>query len=260
MLSIACIAALAIAWSSPQSADRGKSPGREHPVILVLSAAAMRQPLEAAAADFEQETGIKVDIHPDASENLLTTLRVTQQGDLFVPADDSYVQRARQLGLVDGEYPIATLTTVAVFRSDFPKSAKDITWNDVLANGFRLAQPNPATAVGKRTREGLTSSGLWRRIEQAKPAMMGTVTQAINAVKLGSADAAIVWDGVAAQYPTLKVVHLPHLDEITANVTAAVCTNSVAQSESRLFAQYVAGKGQAHFAKAGYARPRRPKQ
>ncbi|MBO0699837.1 MAG: hypothetical protein J2P46_15675 [Zavarzinella sp.] len=50
-----------------------------------------------------------------------------------------------------------------------------------------------------------------------------TACRAANAVKLGSADGAIIWDSVAAEHPGLKVMHLPHLDRVTADVTAAVC-------------------------------------
>ena len=83
---------------------------------------------------------------------------------------------------------------------------------------------------------------------------MGTVTEAANAVKLGSADGAIIWDATARQYPTLKVVRLPHLERVTANVTVAVCKNAQSRTEARWFAEYLAGEGQKHFRAAGMLR------
>ena len=251
-LSLASLIGVAFVWS-------GK-PAKNRPTLVVLVAPAVRVPVVAAAADFERESGIEVQFNVQASEALLTTLRIRRQGDLFLPADDSYVKKARELGLVQEEYPVASLTPVAVFRSDFPKQPADITWDDVFAPGIRLAQPNPATAVGKRTREGLTPSGLWRRIERSRPAMTGTVTEAANAVQLGSADAAIIWDGVAANYPQLRIVHLPHLNEISANVTAAVCTDAKAPAAARRFAKYLEREGQIRFRAAGYEPPRPQKK
>src|SRR5436305_1073155 len=80
-----------------------------------------RPALEKAAPQFERETGIKVELRFNASEWLLQNIKLTKQGDLFLPADDSYVAAARQAGLVEQDYPLATMTAVAIFRADFPK-------------------------------------------------------------------------------------------------------------------------------------------
>jgi molybdate transport system substrate-binding protein len=261
--SVALMAGLLALWAVPGTdVDVPDRPSGGHPVT-VYTAAALRGPMEKAAADFEREYGTKVELRFDASEGLLTKLKVTRQGDLFVPADDSYVAEARAMGLVEQDYPLATLTAVAVFRADFPKNPGEITWEDVFRPEFRLAQPNPdATAIGKVTRQGLRAVGLWDRIDQSKAASVGTVTEAANAVKLGSADGAIIWDSVAAAFPGLKVVRLPHLDRVTANVTAAVCRNAQRRAEARSFAEYLAGPGQRFFRAAGYAPARdtpRPK-
>jgi len=256
-VSIVILIALAALWTIPKPDEQlPTGPAEERQPVLVHVAAAMRVPVESAAAEFEKTYGIKFQLSFGPSETLVTTLRLSQQGDLFIPADESYVAEARQLGLVEQDYAVATLTVVAVFRADLPKDAKDISWDDVFAKDFRLAQPNPATAVGKLTREGLMPSGTWQRIEASKPAMMGTVTEAANAVKIGSADGAIIWDAVAKGYPTLKVVKLHHLDRVTANVSAAVCKNANARTEARWFAEFLAGPGQEHFRKVGYAPPR----
>jgi molybdenum ABC transporter molybdate-binding protein len=255
-VSVVVLIGLIAVWSIPTSNDPAPNPtgNNDRPVVLVHVAAALRTPVEKAATEFEKDTGIKVQLNFGPSEGLLSTLDVTKQGDLFLPADDSYIAKARELGLVEQDYAIASLTAVAVFRSDYPMDAKDITWDDIFQKDFRLAQPNPATAVGKLTQTGLTPSGLWEQIERSRPVMMGTVTEAANAVKLGSADAAIIWDGVARQYPSLKVVRLPHLDRIKASVSAAVCQKANSRTEARWFAEYLAGPGQEHFATASFAK------
>jgi ABC-type molybdate transport system substrate-binding protein len=144
---------------------------------------------------------------------------------------------------------------VGVVNKKFPKQPKDITWEDFFDKKFRLIQPSPATAIGKLTEQGLTDSGLWKRIEDAKPASVGTVTEAANAVKLGSGDGAIIWDAVARQYPDLKIVPLPGLERVTANVSAAVCKDAKSRTEARWFAEYLEGAGQKHFRDAGYTPP-----
>jgi molybdate transport system substrate-binding protein len=236
-------------------------PRSEKVPVVVHTAAALRPALERAAPEFERDTGVKIELRFGASEGLLQNLKQTRQGDLFLPADDSYVTDARRDDLVDQEFPLATLTAVTVIRDGYWKDAKDITWDDLFRPGFRLVQPNPdATAIGRATREGLKPSGLWARIEGARPPMLGTVTEAANAVKLGSADGAIIWDAVAVGYPMLKVVPLPQLDRVSVNVSIAMCKHAVSPAEARRFAEYLAGtEGQAHFRALGYAAPRQPK-
>ena len=256
-LSAAIFVGVLIFWTMVPAREvtLPSGPGEERAVVLVHVAPALRPPVEKAAAEFERDTGIKIQAQYSPSESILATLQQTKLGDLFLPADDSYVLDARKLDLVEQDYAIATLRGVAIFRADFPKAAKEITWEDVFRDGFRLVQPNPATAVGKVTRERLFPTGLWQRIEDAKPTQVGSVVEAANAVKIGSADGAIVWDAVAKQYPTLKVVDLPNLERVTANVTAAVCKNANARTEARWFAEYLAGPGQKHFQEAGYNPP-----
>lgn len=254
--SIAVLGGLAALWSIPMS-DGGRpeeTPGERSPVV-VHAAAALRPVLEKAAPEFERDTGIKIELRFNASEWLLQNLKLTKQGDLFLPADDSYVAAARADDLVEQDYQLATLTAVAILRSDYPR---DVTWDDFVGPGFRLVQPNPdATAVGKVTRDGLTPVGLWQRIEAARPTMVGTVTEAANAVKIGSADGAIIWDAVAAAYPTLKVARLPHLDRVKATVSVAVCKHATSRAEARWFAQYLESEpGQKHFRALHYAPPR----
>jgi molybdate transport system substrate-binding protein len=253
-LSVAALGSVLTLWTV------SGQPSAYQPVV-VHAAAALRPPLQKAAAEFEQDTGIAVELRFDASETLLAKLKVTRQSDLFVPADDSYVTEARLQGLVEQDYPIATLTAVAVFRADFPKDPNQITWEDVFRSDFRLAQPNPdSTAIGKLTRQGLRQVGLWDRIERSKAVSVGTVTEAANAVRLGSADGALIWDSVAAAYPSLKVVRLAHLERVRANVTVAVCRDAEAPVQARRFAEYLSGLGQKHFRDAGYAPPGGPKE
>jgi ABC-type molybdate transport system substrate-binding protein len=256
-LSVAALGAVILFWvlvPKPDIPPPDPKP-EEHPAVVIYTAAALRVPIEKAAAEFEKEYGIRIEPRYDRSETLLTTLDLSREGDLFLPADESYVKQAREKKLVEQDYALACMTAVAVVNKKYARPPKDITWEDFFGKKFRLIQPNPATAIGKLTQQGLTESGLWKRIEDAKPTSVGTVTEAANAVKLGSGDGAIIWDAVARQYPDLKIVPLPGLEKITANVTVAVCKDAKSRTEARWFAEYLEGAGQKFFKEAGYDPP-----
>src|SRR3954463_5230460 len=119
--SVAVLSGLLALWWSPRQDETGSDrPTGDRTPVVVHTAAALRPALEKAAPEFERETGIRVELRFGPSEGILTNLRVTGQGDLFLPADDSYVAQAREAGLVEQDYALATLTAVAVFRADFP--------------------------------------------------------------------------------------------------------------------------------------------
>jgi molybdate transport system substrate-binding protein len=254
--SLAVLGGLIALWWEPRREDPiPDGTTGEHGPVVVHVAAALRPAVEKAAAEFEADNNIKIELRFGPSETLLANLKLTGEGDLFLPADDSYVAAARKSGLVEQDYAIASMSAVMALRADFPRDSKKVTWEFLFGENFRLVQPNPdITAIGKLTRDGLMPTGKWAMIENAKPAMVGSVTEAANAIKLGSGDGAIIWDAVAHGYPTLKIVHLPGLEKVTANIAAAVCKKAVNRTEARWFARYLAGEqGQKHFRQLGYA-------
>ena len=82
----------------------------------------------------------------------------------------------------------------------------------------------------------------------------GNVTEAANAVQLGSTDATIVWDAVAANYPDLAVVKVPELDGAVGKVELAILASAPDPAAARRFAEHVAGdKSLSLFRKFGFA-------
>src|SRR5262249_24951521 len=69
------------------------APGRP---LVVYCAAALRPAAEKTAAAFEKETGGRVEFRFGNSETILHNADLARDGDLFLPADDSYVRMAEQ--------------------------------------------------------------------------------------------------------------------------------------------------------------------
>ncbi|MBY0460046.1 MAG: extracellular solute-binding protein [Gemmataceae bacterium] len=234
---------------------------REHdaraaPPLVVLVAPTSRAPLEAIAADYERETGRRVELRFGPSEELLTKARLPALGepaDLFLPADGSYVRQARELNLVAGSVPIAPIRAVVLLAPNNPKGIA--VWADLTRDGVKVAVPNPGAAVGKVAREHLSATWRW---EALRPRVIdtGTVTEAANAAKLGSVDAAVVWDVVAASpaYKQQVVLNLPELDGAVGRVELAVLGQSRDLDAARAFARFATEpeRGLKRFAEAGF--------
>ncbi len=219
-----------------------RSPGPTGPTVFC--AAALRPAMEATASTYEKENGTRVEFRFGNSESMLAAAELASDGDgdLFLPADGGYVRTAEAKGLVAAAFPLATMRAVVVTRPGNPHHVAG--FDDLLKADLKLGQATPdGAAVGKVTRDRLKSLGKWDALEARTHVFLGTVTEAATSVKLGSTDAAVVWDAVAFQFPDLAVVRLPELDGAVGRVELAVLKGSKDPAAARRFAEYVAGDG-----------------
>src|SRR6516162_199366 len=84
--------------------------------IVVYCAAALKAPLEEIATEYEKAFGVPVQLQFGASQTLLANAEVARRGDLYLPADDSYLQLARDKGLLAEVLPLARMTAVLAVR------------------------------------------------------------------------------------------------------------------------------------------------
>jgi ABC-type molybdate transport system substrate-binding protein len=229
------------------------SPGRggNAAPLLVHCAASARAPLEAVAQDYERDHGQPIQMQFGASQDLLSGIKASRQGDLYLPADDSYITEARHDGLIAEELPLGQQRAVILVRAAYPGPLAS--WADLTAPGVKLAQANDAAAIGKLTHDRLPPDR-WKALEARTVARLGTVTDVANAVKLGTVDAGVVWDSVAGLYPDLRTMKLPELAPVTARLEIAVLRCSERSSDALRFARYAAArdKGLPQFRKFGF--------
>lgn len=209
--------------------------------IVFFCAASNRGVMEAIADDYEKETGRTVEIQYGGSQTLLSSMEVTHAGDLYLPADESYLKLAKEKSLIDEIIPIASQHGVIAVRKGNPKKILSI--HDLMKEEIRLVQASPdATAIGKLTRKLLTEQGLWEQLEKATTAYHMTVTEAANSITIGSADAVIVYDAVLHTYPDLEYVEIPELKEAVSDIGIAVISGTQQPSRALHFARFVSAR------------------
>ncbi len=221
--------------------------------LKVYVAAGIRAPVEKLAASYEQEYGQPIELTFDGSNTLLSSIRVAPVGDLYLPGDDSYLNVAREEDLVAEILPIAQMHGVVLVGVGNPKNIR--TFDDLLRDDVKLGQANPnAAAIGKLTREVLSKTDQWDALVENTTVTTGTVTEAANQVKVGSLDAAIIWDAITPNYPDQEVVRLSELEPVVARVQLGVLTASQQPTAALRFARYVASreKGLPVFAENGF--------
>lgn len=208
--------------------------------LVIQCAEALRRPIEKIAQAFEMETGQPVEIRYNASQHLLNQIVVSKAGDVFIPADDSFLKLAREKNVIRETMPLATMTAVVVAN---PQAPAIKSWDDLVSGKVNLFLGNPdATAIGKVTRDVLVRSGRWAELEARKPVFQPKISDVGAAVLLDPKGVGIVFDAVAGQYPTLTVTRLPELDAIKAEVAVAVTAFTKQPTQALRFARFVSSK------------------
>ncbi len=220
----------------------------------------MKPPVEEVARKYFDEFGVQVDIQYGGSGTLLSNLRVAQQGDLYIAADESYINQGIEYGLIGQTQPLAFIKPVVAVLKGNPKNITE--FEDLLNDELELAIGNPdAASIGRVTQKILLQTDYWKLVNSKVKVQMPTVNEVANSIKLKAVDAGIVWDATAFQYPDLEILETPMFDNYSETITIGVLKYSQNPEEAQKFIKYLSSidKGLPVFEKMGY-RPFEGKQ
>ncbi len=253
--SVALLVLMLFLMKGPQAVTTGSgiASGDKSAPLVVYCAASNRAVVEEIRQAYEAETGRKVQMQFGPSQTLLSSLEVSRTGDLYLPADDSFLNTARDKGLVAEVLPIARMQAVVAVRKGNPKRLK--TFDDLLLDEVRVVQASAdAAAIGKITRDVLTAKNLWQQLDAATEGYRTTVTDVANDLIVGAADAGIVYDAVLATYPDLEYFSIPELSEANSQVSIGVLDCSEQPVAALHFARYLTAsdRGLAKYEKFGF--------
>ncbi len=221
--------------------------------LVMYCAVGLKPGAERITRDYEDAYGVRIGIQYGGSGSLLSSIRVTKTGDLYLAADDSYIDKAKSWDLIEEVQPIAFLMPVIAVAKGNPlniQSVKDLTRKDVKLS---LANPESA-AIGRMTKIMLEQSGDWEAISKHTKVMKPTVNGICNDIKLGAVDAGIVWRSVAAMYNELESVNVPEWNQFKRPVSMGVLKGSKNPTEALKFMRYFSArdKGLKIFNSMGY--------
>lgn len=206
--------------------------------------------------EYQRECGVPVQIQAGASGSLLAGIAAVPKGDLYLAGDSDFTDAAHRRGLVAERLPLAVMRPVIAVRRGNPKGVTSL--ESLAGDGVRVGLGNPdASAVGRISRQMLGRAGLWERVKAAADArgvFKPEVGQLANDLKLGTIDAAIVFDAVAGRYPELEAVALPEDLAVPQNVTLGVLTCTRRPARALHLARWLAARdrGAAHFRRHGF--------
>ena len=247
------IAMLLLMNTSTSTKPFRNSTENEKEPLVVFCAASNRAVMESIRTQYEKEYHRPIQIQYGASQTLLSSIEVSGTGDVYLPADDSFIELGTNKGLISEVFPLATMNGAVAVRRGNPKNVK--AFSDLLRPEIRLVQASKeASAIGKKTKSALSELKLWTPLEAATIAFRTTVTDVANDLVVQSADAGIVYDAILKSYPDLESIQLPELKGIVSKVALGVISTSKQPQAALHFARYAASKdrGLKHYQEQGF--------
>lgn len=228
----------------------------EETTILVAAAASLKYSYEDELIPmFEAANpGIKVEGTFDSSGKLQTQIEEGLEADVFMSAAMKQMNALKEEHMVDADSIVEllenkiVLITSAGSDSDI-KSFEDIVKGETIAIGDPESVP-----AGQYAKEALTTLGLWDQVE-AKASLGTNVTEVLNWVAEGSADAGIVYATDAATNEHVKVVAEAPEGSLSKKVIypVGVVTASGKKDAAQKFVEFLqSGEAIAVFEKYGF--------
>ncbi len=228
----------------------------------IAAAANIKFAMDKIATQFTQDTGKKVRISYGSSGNFVAQIRHGAPFELFLSADEKYIQQLHQLGVVtnDGDlYAIGRLALAAPKPSPLTMDVDLAGLRKLLQEGklkrFAIANPEHAP-YGERARELLNNMGLWNDVESHL--IYGeNVSQAAQFALSGSTDGGIIALALAMAPQFQAVGHYVALpDELYSPMYQRMVLTEKAGDTAKLFYQYLQQeRARAVFAEFGFGLP-----
>lgn len=189
---------LALAASGVFGAETASPP----PELLLYCGAGIRPAAEALIQAFSSNRNVKVAVQYGGSGQLLGQLVASRQGDLFMPGEAFYVEKAIEAGLAEpaSRRDVAVFIPVILVPKGNPLHVSGL--RDLAEKDLRVGLGDErVVAAGRRAMElfrtnGIPAGAVMKRVVLTS----GTVNELGIAIEKRTIDAAVVWDATAAQF------------------------------------------------------------
>lgn len=257
LLSLSLVLSLAFGAPSAAAAPEPKAPPSEDAVV-VFAAASLREAFTAFASELKRaHPGVTVTFNFAGSQELRTQLEHGAAADVVACADARTMDELARAKLVGAPALFARNTPVVVVAPEAVATVKSFA---ELPRARRIVIGTPEVPIGRYTGQILEradaalGAGFKDRVLAKVASRELNVKQVLAKVKLGEADAGIVYNTDARTAPELGVLAIPAELNVIADYPLALSAAPAHPTLARAFVALVRSPaGQAALAKAGFA-------
>jgi len=229
---------------------------KEEKAITAFCGAASKPAMDEAAHAFEMKTSIKVYCNYGGAGAVLSQMKLSKTGDLYIPGSPDYIPKAERDGVIDSKTVkiIAYLIPVIAVQHGNPKNIQSLA--DLAKPGIKVGIGNPeAVCLGLYAIEILDYNHLLADVGKNIITQAESCEKTATLLSLKLVDAVIGWhvfhdwdtDNIDVVY--LKPEQLPRI----AYIPAAISTFTKDRDSAQEFLDFLVSKqGQDIFTKWGY--------
>ena len=228
--------------------------------LTAFTASSLTDAFTEMGKDFEAaHPGVTVAFNFGGSQTLRTQLEQGALADVFASANQKEMDSAIAASLVVSGTPKVFLTNQLIVILPKDNLGRVQSLADLARPGLKLVLAAEEVPVGKYSRDALVKlekqigAGFKAKVLVNVVSNEDNVKQVVAKVKLGEADAGIVYGSDAVAAPELKTIEIPNDSNVIAKYPMAVLAKSSHAELSAAFVDYVlSADGQAMLKKWGF--------
>lgn len=187
----------------------------EKPSLLFYCGITMVKPMQELANDFEKKHNCKIKIAQGGSQDLYDSLKLSQQGDLYLPGSDSYLKKFQKEGFFREQLFVGNNQVAIFVKKGNPKGARSL--DDFVNEKFATAICNPKSgSIGKMTKKVLTNYKGEEYFNEVFDLAVEVSTDSRslnNSLRKGSFDLTLNWKATAFFEENLDYIDVIDIDE-----------------------------------------------
>ena len=162
--------------------------------VAVFCGSASKPAMEECAERFKAKSGIQVDIQFGGSGHMLSRLKMSGRGDLYIPGSPDYMIKAKELGVVEAETVqiLAYLVPTILVQKNNPSNIHSL--SDLSRAGISIGIGNPkAVCIGLYGVEILDKAGLLEKTTKNIAVHTESCSKTAAVLCLKKVDAILGW-------------------------------------------------------------------
>jgi molybdate transport system substrate-binding protein len=226
---------------SEKTPEAESNTDKEEVTILIAAAASMKNSLEELVPQFQKKyPWIKVEGTYDSSGKLQTQIEEGLDADIFLSAAMKQMNALKDENMIDADSIVELLENKVVLIVPTGVESKVTSFEDILnASTIAIGDPESVPA-GQYAKKVFDSLGIYDKV--AEKASLGTnVTEVLNWVAEGSADAGVVYATDAASLDKVTIISEAPEGSLDEKVIypIGIVTASQKKEAAALFVEYL---------------------
>lgn len=220
--------------------------------VTVFAAISTKDVLEQIGRDFEAQTGTSVTCNPAASSALARQIEQGAAADLFLSADERWVDYLADKGLVAERRDLLANRLVVVTPADQPLQLHRLA--DLAGENVKhVALALDSVPAGHYAREALAKAGIWEQVK-GRLHESGDVRATLAVVARGEAEAGLVYATDAAATDKVRVaLEVPENLHTPIRYPVVLIRRADGSPSARAFYDFLDSEtAREHFRKAGF--------